>query len=120
MVTRVGILSQSDKLILKTFITKMTSILNGFTEIKYNEQPQYRNLRLIIINKVLKESIKQKNLLLDKKFGCANFITVLKERIMYINDDILSEDNIILTQQNIKQYKKYSTRILQIFDPLHL
>ena len=49
MVTRVGILSQSDKLILKTFITKMTSILNGFTEIKYNEQPQYRNLRLIII-----------------------------------------------------------------------
>ena len=114
IVLRVRSLSPSDKLILKTFCNEMISILNEFDEIKYNIEYQYINKRLIIINKVLKKIIEHKYILL-KKYGLCNFITTVKDRIMYINNDIVSEDNKSnINQQDIIKYKKYSSRIIKM------
>ena len=118
IVTRVRILSQADKIISKQFVNEMIPILNEFDIIKYNEAPQYINKRLIIINKVLKKIIEYKHIILNKIFGLDTFITTVKERIMFINNDIMSEDNNSkLTQQNIITYKKYSTRIIKMLAP---
>ena len=114
IVTRASILSLSDKLLLKKFVSEMIPILNEFYVIKYNEEPQYINKRLIIINKVFNKIIEHKYIFY-KKFGLDNFITTIKERIIYINNDIILEDNKCkITQQNIINYNKYSTRIIKM------
>lgn len=117
IVTRERILSSSDKLLLKKVLSEMTFILNELNIIKYNIEPQYINKRLIIINKALKKIIEHKYIFY-KKFRLDNFITTLKERIIYINNDIMLEDNKCkITQQNIINYNKYSTRIIKILGP---
>jgi len=117
IITRESILSSSDKLLLKKFISEMIPIINELNIIKYNKAPQYINKRLIIINNVLKKIIEYKYIF-HKKFELDNFITIVKERIMYINNDILSEDTKCkLSQQNIINYNKYSTRIIKILGP---
>ena len=111
MVLRKRILSDDDKLKLKTYCDDIKSLITKFYLISETDSTS-KSLR--IINTILKYIIVHKYMLTGK-FPLKPFIETIKHKIKCFDREII-KNVAILTNQDVTQYKQYSTNILSFFE----